>query len=386
MSRKQKTLFILFYPLTKIKMRKSHKGHKKSLASSLAAGAALLALVLSPVSAAYLFQASVIGQDFGGGSGGGMQQQGPSFGGPMGGQNFKGEITKAEKALDLLSKLTYDSTKCTAVKESSALYDEVSSELSELKDSFEFLDPQDDATEVKELTSKMAALKKELSAAKKDKTKAASKCKKEVKKADKVLKALRSLPLSDIDGAMEAMADFQACSSLTRPQPMGGFNGPQGPMGGDMNDSDGDCANLGASLQATADGLSAFVQERNDSAAEEETMKEQFKQERESNSKMNQEFNKNTITNPQTMPTTGDFSKFGTTNTQTMPRNDKQGFMPRTGITNPQTKTNDMNNQGFMPQSGSNFMPQQGGQMTPPPAGGNMPPPPAGNMPPPPMN
>ena len=367
-------------------MRKSHKGHKKSLASSLAAGAALLALVLSPVSAAYLFQASVIGQDFGGGSGGGMQQQGPSFGGPMGGQNFKGEITKAEKALDLLSKLTYDSTKCTAVKESSALYDEVSSELSELKDSFEFLDPQDDATEVKELTSKMAALKKELSAAKKDKTKAASKCKKEVKKADKVLKALRSLPLSDIDGAMEAMADFQACSSLTRPQPMGGFNGPQGPMGGDMNDSDGDCANLGASLQATADGLSAFVQERNDSAAEEETMKEQFKQERESNSKMNQEFNKNTITNPQTMPTTGDFSKFGTTNTQTMPRNDKQGFMPRTGITNPQTKTNDMNNQGFMPQSGSNFMPQQGGQMTPPPAGGNMPPPPAGNMPPPPMN
>ncbi len=386
-------------------MRKSHKGHKKSLASSLAAGAALLALVLSPVSAAYLFQASVIGQDFGGQQMGGSQMGGgaggPSFGGPMGGQNFKGEITKAEKALTLLSTLTYDSTKCSAVKDSSALYDEVSNELAEIKDSFEFLDPREDATEIKELTSKMAALRKELSAAKKDKTKAASACKKEVKKADKVLKALRSLPLSDIDGAMDAMADFQACSSLTRPQPMGGFNGPQGPMGGDMNDSDGDCANLGASLQATADGLSAFAQDRKDSLDEESTMKEQFKQERESNSKANQEFNKNTITNPQTMPTTGDFSKFGTTtNTQTMPRSDKQGFMPRTGITNPQTMPNDMNNQGFMPQSGSNFMPQQAGQMPPagsnfmpqqggqmpPPPAGNMPPPPAGNMPPPPMN
>lgn len=55
-------------------MRKSHGGHQKSLTASIAAGVALLALVLSPVSAAYLFQASVVGQDFGGSG----MQQGPS--------------------------------------------------------------------------------------------------------------------------------------------------------------------------------------------------------------------------------------------------------------------------------------------------------------------
>ncbi|MCX6734131.1 MAG: hypothetical protein NTX63_04985 [Candidatus Peregrinibacteria bacterium] len=92
-------------------MRKSHGGHQKSLTASIAAGAALLALVLSPVSAAYLFQASVIGQDFGGGSmqqggqgfGGGMQQ-GPGFGMPgMSAKSFA-QLTKraatANKAIN----------------------------------------------------------------------------------------------------------------------------------------------------------------------------------------------------------------------------------------------------------------------------------------------
>src|SRR3989338_4546416 len=73
-------------------MRKSHKkGHVHSLASSVAAGAAILALVLSPVSAAYLFQASVIGQGFGGMGGGfGGSQMGGSFGGSQMGGSFGG--------------------------------------------------------------------------------------------------------------------------------------------------------------------------------------------------------------------------------------------------------------------------------------------------------
>ena len=143
-------------------MRKS-----RSLGASVAAGATLLALVLSPVSAAYLFQASVIGQAFGGSQMGGqgqMMQKSMT-------KRFEKEIEKANKAADALGAL--DLTAC------------------------EFEDPE-------------GPTKKELSACK--------------KVATKVLRAvnsgLRGLPLSDIDGVedlMEAVMDCKRgeCSGLS---------------------------------------------------------------------------------------------------------------------------------------------------------------------------
>lgn len=105
-------MFALIYFLTKIKiMRKLHKKGAHSFSVGVAAGSALLLLVLAPVSSAYLFESSVFGPNDGGGfpsADGGMQgsnqgmMQGPQNQGPM--VNAAQFEKKAKKALATVDK------------------------------------------------------------------------------------------------------------------------------------------------------------------------------------------------------------------------------------------------------------------------------------------
>lgn len=104
-----KNMFALIYFLTKIKiMRKLHKKGAHSFSVGVAAGSALLLLVLAPVSSAYLFESSAFGPNDGGGfpsADGGMQgpmMQGPQNQGPM--MNTAQFERKAKKALATVDK------------------------------------------------------------------------------------------------------------------------------------------------------------------------------------------------------------------------------------------------------------------------------------------
>ncbi|MBP7898575.1 hypothetical protein KAZ92_01350, partial [Candidatus Gracilibacteria bacterium] len=174
-------------------MAKNHKGsHRRSLSVALSAGATLFALVLAPTSAAYLYQTSVVGQNFGG-PGQQMQGNGP--------QNmtkqFKKEIEKANKLAATLDKLDFSA--CDKYSTLASRFEELKTTAEDLGDA---LDTLDDADIAKAKVAFKEA-KKVADQAKRDAKKALTACNKPITKAMSALRSA-SIPVDPQD-AMEAL-------------------------------------------------------------------------------------------------------------------------------------------------------------------------------------
>ena len=279
-------------------MRNSSKGSsKRSLASALAAGSTILALVLAPVSAAYLFQTSVIAQGVRGGS-----QQGPQRGGQP---DFSKEIAAAQGAADLLAK--FEVPKSEGLTAAQADFDaaqadveEINASMMDLRDSLMDLTDRTEiaqaAKDMKELQAKLKVAKKAVTTAKKALTTAMKPLKNVRKAADKVRSALSKgrVPQDQIDGLSDFFADAMACSQPSGnamqqgmgPQPFGSQGmGPQSaPQGmGPQNfggESEGDCSSIVTSLEAAKTGLADFISERSANQADmSQDMNQDMKQE-----------------------------------------------------------------------------------------------------------
>ncbi|MFA7277631.1 MAG: hypothetical protein WC101_01410 [Candidatus Gracilibacteria bacterium] len=204
-------------------MAKNHKGsHRRSLSVALSAGATLFALVLAPTSAAYLYQTSVVGQNFGG-PGQQMQGNGP--------QNmtkqFKKEIDKANKLTTALGKLDFSA--CDKYDTLTARFEELRTTAEDLADSLDTLDDADIAK------AKVAAkeAKNAASQAKKDAKKALTACNKPITKA---MSALRSANIPvDPQDAMEALMN---CKKT------------------------GDCSDVDSAIDSLKEDVATFAEER----------------------------------------------------------------------------------------------------------------------------
>ncbi len=289
-------------------MAKNHKGSRsRSLSVALSAGATLFALVLAPTSAAYLYQASVVGQNFGG-----PQMQGGGMRGPQDmTKQFKKEIEKANKLAATLDKLDFSA--CDKYSTLASHFEELKANVEDLADS---LDTLDDDADIAKAKAALKEAKKVADQAKKDAKRALTACNKPIAKAMSALRSA-SIPVDPQD-AMEALMNCK---------------------------KSGDCSEVDSAIDSLKEDVTTFAEER------EAELEDMLAQQEEEKSNRMEQGDQNMMYQPQ------DENSIGTPGMKEQFKNQKQYFdttkgqkmYPDPDHMNEQKKYPDMNGQRMYP-------------------------------------